>query len=1313
MSTKDLGPVTAYAYAKAHGYTGTEEEFEELMGDLAQIAEDAQDAVETVTTLSASASQLATTAQPTATYNHSANRMEFGIPKGNGIRSITNTSTVGAVKTYTITFDDGTTTTYNVTDGEVTEEELERDYAKVDGYYDSMTVGDSEQLISTEFVEDNTPYLLRRSGGDLRDIDNREYNTIVGATVAWNQLQRNEVSRTTNGITFAFSNGALTVSGTATASAWWLASNIGSTWDWYKDHVYIISVGNNDYTFSNDKPNWYIPGGVVTSGDYALRSPTVVVKATASRKQYVQYVVPNGYSFDSPVTYVPQVIDLTLAFGTEIADYVYSLEQASEGSGIAWLKSYGFLTKDYYPYDSGSTVSVKTTEHRMTGKNLCPPDQDRTSHAGINYTIVDNQAIKVSGTATGSSYSWGAGHISYDTCPIKLPAGTYTFSTDNIPAPTQSQGYIMFGGYTESNKALNSIALAGSNTIRTLTFTEPIALYTGIYIAAGQSPNVTIRLQIERGSIATDFEPYEVHSYQLDPDLELRGRFKLDADNRLYAEGDIYPPSGEVERQYGIVDLGTLGYSYITSYAVPSFRTGGISTLVKKVASGSVVANIVCQKYTPKSINSLLTSGDLNIAVDDSGLLFISDSAYTDATTFKTAMSGTYLIYELATPTTEQARPYAFSQHVDGNGTEEYIDNRTVPIPVGHTTQYPPNLRDKLQHLPHLATEDGDYIIKQNDGHMALKPMDSHTILRAQYANQVWSDKTSDDTEPYLLRRSGGSLSIEESETDTLIGGTVAWNQLAKVQSRTHSSGVSIIEDTNGGAILNGTASSTDNLASLVPSVSLKAGRKYLCFGGTENNPIRVGIISKYAPVIFTVYSDSITSIQTAIISGTTYNNVHIPVGLVDLTALFGSAEIADYVYSLEQTTAGAGVAWLKSHGFIDGSYRAYDSGSLQSVKTSEHRTTGKNLLRLQESEMVSTGWASAFPYKTTSGVFNISCQNQFGADSSHFGSTVELRDADDNVIKTLTDYNFGNSRLSDYPFTLTDAEASKISKIVFRLRASNDSFSVVGNAGLMIEYGSTATEYEPYKVHSYPLDSDLELRGLFKLDANNNLYADGDIYPPSGEVSRNYTIVDLGTLNWSVDTSYTYPRFSAENNQLPNKWKPTDTYVRADGLVCAKYVADRLAVGGGVDKTISGYQGSTSIYIADSAYTDAQTFKTAMSGVYLVYKKETPTTETAQPYASPQVVNPLGTEEYIDTRDVPVPVGHYTKYQPNLREKLEVAPDSPNGNGDYILRQTNGSNAYVPFTKELPALPSNDGTYRLGCVISGGTPTLRWELEE
>lgn len=45
--TKDLGIATAYGYAKSKGYTGTEEEFAELMADYAEVAEEAKEYSET------------------------------------------------------------------------------------------------------------------------------------------------------------------------------------------------------------------------------------------------------------------------------------------------------------------------------------------------------------------------------------------------------------------------------------------------------------------------------------------------------------------------------------------------------------------------------------------------------------------------------------------------------------------------------------------------------------------------------------------------------------------------------------------------------------------------------------------------------------------------------------------------------------------------------------------------------------------------------------------------------------------------------------------------------------------------------------------------------------------------------------------------------------------------------------------------------------------------------------------------------------------------------------------------------------------
>lgn len=130
MSTrsKDLGPVTAYAYAVAGGYRGTEEEFEELLGDIAEDLSNIENLSVTVTTLPAGSSA-------TASYRNGV--LSLGIPKGDkgdqgdegdqgpqgvSIGSVVKTGTSGNVDTYTIYSDEPTPNilgTFTVTNSNV------------------------------------------------------------------------------------------------------------------------------------------------------------------------------------------------------------------------------------------------------------------------------------------------------------------------------------------------------------------------------------------------------------------------------------------------------------------------------------------------------------------------------------------------------------------------------------------------------------------------------------------------------------------------------------------------------------------------------------------------------------------------------------------------------------------------------------------------------------------------------------------------------------------------------------------------------------------------------------------------------------------------------------------------------------------------------------------------------------------------------------------------------------------------------------------------------------------------------------------
>ena len=155
---KDLGVVTAYAYAVLGGYTGTEEEFTELLGNIAIDLSQIENLQVVVNGLPAGESPtasysngvltlgipkgdkgdgiahvnittLAAGSQATASYDATTETLSLGIPKGdkgdpgatgNGVQSIAKTGTSGNVDTYTITYTNGNTTTFTVTNGAVT-----------------------------------------------------------------------------------------------------------------------------------------------------------------------------------------------------------------------------------------------------------------------------------------------------------------------------------------------------------------------------------------------------------------------------------------------------------------------------------------------------------------------------------------------------------------------------------------------------------------------------------------------------------------------------------------------------------------------------------------------------------------------------------------------------------------------------------------------------------------------------------------------------------------------------------------------------------------------------------------------------------------------------------------------------------------------------------------------------------------------------------------------------------------------------------------------------------------------------------------
>ena len=547
--------------------------------------------------------------------------------------------------------------------------------ANVNGYYQEMTVGDAEQLVSTVFVEDSVPYQFRTSGGSS-DIGDREYDEVVGGSIVWNQNVNGATlpaTQTINGISFTNDNdGSISVSGTATS--WTRLDNVTPSKTWAA-HKYLLCgcpSGGSQSTYS-----------LALRGQGVDKIDTgngIVWDASSNGYKGICIYVQNGTEIATAIKFKPQLFDLTKMFGSTIADYIYNLEQTTAGAGVAWFKK--FFPKDYYAYDAGTMMHVSgLSSHDMVGFNQWDEVWEEGS---LNTTT--GQDSESSTTIRSKNY-----------IPI-LPNTSYHFRCGITTAAVKC--------YYDASKNYIGYDTADMNN----TFTTPSNAYYMRYRLASTYGNTYKNDICINLSWDGEYEPYVKHSYPLDDSLTLRGIPKLDSNNQLYYDGDTYAADGTVTRKYGIVDLGTL--SWATSGNI--FYATGLANTIKRPAN-TEIANIVCPLYIVTTRNDLVNNEpNKHVAITNTGNVQIIDSTYTTQADFKTAMSGVMLVYELATPTTEEAEPYNEVQIVDDFGTEEYVT--TSLVPVGHNTKYANNLRAKLEMAPDSPSDNGDYIVRHANG---------------------------------------------------------------------------------------------------------------------------------------------------------------------------------------------------------------------------------------------------------------------------------------------------------------------------------------------------------------------------------------------------------------------------------------------------------------------------------------------------------------------------------------------------------------------------------------------------------------------
>lgn len=553
---------------------------------------------------------------------------------------------------------------------------------------DNAVVGSAEALLGGP-AQDDAVYTIRASANTAR----KALRAIKGVTMGWNQIQQSQsisTPGTYNDVVMSNTGSAVHISGTASATIgniYFSAAGYTST---APGHVYLLY----GCPASGGASKFYIEPLMGAGADWCKGYPKdvgsgVVFKAikTNDSPDYIygiRLLINSGTAVDADVNCY--LTDLTHDLGPTIADYAYTLESGTPGAGVAWLAdNFPELMSKYHAYDTGSLQSTKVSASKASGFNLW----DEEWEVG-NIDASTGQNTPYSGTMRSKNY-------------IRVLPNSKIYFYCSV---TQT-GSFPFFAYDENKSYLGTFDVYAQNVFTTPSGCAFIRFRTtGGY---GASYRNDICLNLSNLLLNGTYRPHAEHSYPIQP-VELRGVLSLDANNKVITTGDEYKSDGAVTRRFGIVDLGDLTWNYDdTTYpGSPYFYSSAISDA--KAAS-------VCK--SAKYINDTSATAsmpDKSCKVTSAKTVYLIDHSFTTAAALTTALSGIYLYYELATPTTETATPFTELQRVD-DGIEEFVDaeveagTRDVAIPAGTDALVYRDLAALLGAIPNPPTTAGTYTL--------------------------------------------------------------------------------------------------------------------------------------------------------------------------------------------------------------------------------------------------------------------------------------------------------------------------------------------------------------------------------------------------------------------------------------------------------------------------------------------------------------------------------------------------------------------------------------------------------------------------
>lgn len=671
--------------------------------------------------------------------------------------------------------------------------------------------------------------------------------TVKGKTIVWNQLfDKNSIpNRNSTAITYSVDGNIniLTTTNVITTSFFnFLCHTVSG-------HKYMICARSLEWNSPNHSNLFIGDSANPDTASYATLTPSDLAKIftatneTCYIKSYISYSAGN-YEFKMNGL---QLFDLTQMFGS-----------GNEPSIPAEFRA--MFPDDYYPYNAGELKTIIPTSMEAIGINLLnlvgrkeilsdtvgyrsPTDAYSEIDTYVYYKGVSpngylaSEKVVEATVLSSSVIVKTADNIGADGYGVGIPLTVVPSTTYYIKYTASTSGVVSIG-YLNSSK----MVIDYSWTISNNQFTTPGDCRYVLLVFRPNTHGTSATFEnICVSTVQTPYNKYRVNipSSKYFPDGMRSAGSAYDEINFL---------SQKATKRIGAVDMGTLNWSYEPEASHERFLASvdGI-----KIASSSTKGNLVCSKYTTTSVDDVYShTADKTIAVHNTvEQVWVYDTAYTDATAFKAAMSGVMLYYELATPTETTITPPL----------------QALSTFKGFTSFSAPNLLTQNGPLSVIYYAEGG-------------------------ANPEKGWLTSYKRKLYM-------------------GRNIEWNQLldkSKYQATTTTNGVTFTNNGDGSVTVNGTASSSANYSLILYSVKFGVtGHKYMscgCPSGGSNDKYRIvntiaksgvyvdgfsdrgnGAISKALEEGETIYSD------INIANGYTANNLIFKPQIFDLTQMFGA----------------------------------------------------------------------------------------------------------------------------------------------------------------------------------------------------------------------------------------------------------------------------------------------------------------------------------------------------------------------------------------------------------------------------------------